>query len=463
LQLRRTSRRRRRFVLVGLVLAAAAVALLLTAIDGGEHQRTRPPLALLRGPHARVEARLRPLVAQEAARVERIRGLEFRQLPTVTLMGEGRLAALGRRLARHERRRVDLSRARVRRADRLERASVDFDQLAGLLPPEFSFGPDTKGGLDRVGGAFDYSKGRIIIVPELIETRDQLDYTLAHELAHALENEHFKLRLATLSDPSERSGVRRAVIEGTATFVQDLYRQRYLHDQVPVAQRLEGMRSVIGTGPGAYAINAQTIFDYVDGALFVRDLYRRAGGWRLVNRALKEPPRRSTQILHPRTWPAPVTAPPIHLGITPLLAADWEPVGGGAADEERALVILLAGTIATEAASGAAGWDGGRFAVWRPGSRAEDCSPDCAAGDVGVIAFRWRHRHDAEQFALAVPAYMLAGLFAERVGERIWKLSDAYAALGTATRGSALAFAPTGELAQRLSQTAARNAAPVGR
>ena len=273
---------------------------------------------------------------------------------------------------------------------------------------------------------------------------------------------HFKLRLATLSDPSERSGVRRAVIEGTATFVQDLYRQRYLHDQVSVAQRLEGMRSVIGTAPGAYAINAQTIFDYVDGALFVRNLYRRAGGWRLVNRALQDAPRRSTQILHPGSWPAAIGASPVRLGIEPRLRADWRRVGGAAADEERALVILLAGTIATEAASGAAGWDGGRFAVWRPQSPVEDCGSDCAAGDIGVIAFRWRHPHDAEQFGLAVPAYMLAGLFAERVRDRIWKLSDAYAALGTATRGSALAFAPTEAMAAQLSRRAASSASRRG-
>ena len=274
----------------------------------------------------------------------------------------------------------------------------------------------------------------------------------------ALENQRFHLHLARLSDPSEGSGVRRAVIEGTATFVQNVYRRRFLHDETPIAERLEGMRSVIAAAPGAFAINAQTIFDYSDGALFVRDLYRRAGGWRLVNRALAEPPRRSTQILHPRTWPTAVGASPVHLGIGPLLRPDWQPVGGGAAGEERALVILLAGTIATEASSGASGWDGGRFAVWRPRSGAEGCGSDCAAGDVGVIAFRWRHPNDAEQFALAVPAYMLVGLLAERLNDRIWKLGDGYAALGTGARGSALAFAPTEGLAGELSRRAASSA-----
>ncbi len=184
-----------------------------------------------------------------------------------------------------------------------------------------------RAGIDRVGGAYDYSRGRLLIVPRLIQTRQQLDYTIAHELTHALEAQRFRLGLARLDDPSERERTRRAVIEGTATFVQDLYRQRYLHDEVPIAQRLEGMRSVIAAAPGAYAVNAQAVFDYADGARFIRSLYRRAGGWRLVDRALEKPPTRSTQVLHPRTWPARITVSPIRLHVAPLLrpgGGRWE-------------------------------------------------------------------------------------------------------------------------------------------
>jgi hypothetical protein len=377
-------------------------------------------------------------------------------------MGEGRLAALGRGLARQERRGIDASPARLRQMRRLERASVRFDQLAGLLPPEFSFGPDTRGGLDRIGGAYDYRRRRIVLVPQLIQTWVQLQYTLAHELTHALEDEHFSLRLGRLTRPGEATAVRRAVIEGTATYVQDRYRQRYLHDQVPVAQRLEGMRSVIAAAPGAYAINAQAVFDYVDGALFVRSLRRRSGDWAWVDRALEWPPRRSRQLLHPRSWPGSGAARPVRLGIAGLLRRDWRRVGGGPAGEQQALVILLAGTIAPEALVGASGWDGGRFAVWRP-PMSNACGDGCSSGDVGVIAFRWRRANDPEQFGLAVPAYMIAGLLAQRVNERIWKVGDEYAALGTADRASALAFAPTASLSDSLSTRAAAAAAGSGR
>ncbi len=447
--------------MIGAALVAVGTVATLKALSGASEHRDPPPLSILRGPRDRVEARLRPIARTIAARVERIRGLEFDHPPRVVVMGERHLAAVGAQIARHERRRARLHPDRLRTSRRLERASIELDQLAGLLPAESGFGPDTRTtGLDRIGGAFDFPRDRIIIVPELIETRAQLSYTLAHEMTHALEDQHFKLDLARLTAPSESAQVHRAVIEGTATFVQDLYRHRYMDDNVPVGTRIDSMRSVIGAQQTPYAVNAEAIFDYVDGGLFVRELYRRAHDFRIVNRVLRRPPSRSDQILHPRAWPDRArTGARVRLGIAGSLGARWRLVGAGVAGEERALAILLAGAFGTQANAGASGWAGGRFAVWRPREPAGGCEPDCVDRNVGVIAFRWRHHDDAEQFAVGVPAYMTLGLLAETVrAGRLWKVQDGYAALGAARRASALAFAPRPRLALRLSRRAAASA-----
>jgi hypothetical protein len=449
-------------IAVGAVVAGTGTIVVLAAVGGSGHERNRPALSILRGSQTKVEANLRPIARTVAVRVERLRGLRFERRPRVVVMSERRLAAVGRSLVRRERRRAQLHPSRLQASQRLERAGIELDQLAGLLPPESAFGPDTKTtGLDRIGGAFDYPRDRIIIVPELIQSRVQLLYTLAHEMTHALENQHFDLELGRLTAPSEAAEVRRAVIEGTATFVQDLYRRRYLRDNVPVARRIDAMRSVIGAEQTPYAVSAQLVFDYVDGGLFVNSLYRRADGFRLVNRALRHPPRRSDQILHPRTWPGSGGGHPrVRLGVAPRLRPDWEPVGGGTAGEERALAILVAGAFGTQATAGASGWDGGRFTVWRPRDAGTECGSGCATGNVGVIAFRWRHRDDAEQFAVGVPAYMTLGLLAENLTrERLWKVADGYVGLGTAGRASALAFAPTEGLALALSRRGATVAA----
>jgi hypothetical protein len=322
-------------------------------------------------------------------------------------------------------------------------------------------GPDARtSGLDRIGGAYDYPRHRIIIVPAHIYTRVQLDTTLAHEMTHALEDQRFNLQLGRLTAPTEAAEVRRAVTQGTATFIQNLYRHRYLDDNVPVAERIATTQGVIDSQHSPYAVSSQAIFDYVDGGLFVSHLYNQAHGFRLVDRAIRNPPPRTDEILHPRTWPGAggqkLRVQPVRLGVAPILDGNWRPVGGGIAGEERALTILLAGTYGTQASIGASGWDGGRFTVWRP----RGCNGGCDTGRVGVIAFRWRHRSDSEQFAVGVPAYLTLGLLANQVRSgRLWGVDGGYVALGSEPGASALAFAPTKGVALALSRRAAAQAA----
>jgi len=435
--------------------------IVLTAVGGSGQARTRPPLQILRGPPGAVEANLKPIAERIARRVQKLRDLRFDRAPRVVVMGEGRLAALGRSLARRVRARADRHPSRLLENKRLQRASTELDQLAGLLPRESGLGPDARtSGLDRIGGAFDYPRNRIIIVPTRIYTRDQLDYTLAHELTHALENQHFNLQLGRLTAPTEAAEVRRAVTEGTATFIQTRYRHRYLDDAVPVARRIDTTQGVIDAQHSPYAVSSQAIFDYVHGGLFVNHLYHQAGGFGLVNRAMRHPPRRTDEILHPRTWPGaggrPLRVQSVHLGVAPLLRDQWRPVGGGIAGEERALTILLAGTWGTQASMGASGWDGGRFTVWRP----RECDDGCDDGRVGVIAFHWQHAGDSDQFAVGVPAYLTLGLLASQVTSgRLWQADGVYVALGSEPGASALAFSPNEELALAVSRRAAESAA----
>jgi len=443
------------------VLAGVAAIVVLSAVGGSGHARTRPPLQILRGKPTQVEASLKPVGKRIARRVEKLRGLQFNHVPRVVAMGERHLATLGRNLARHVRARAALHPSRQQANHQLQRASIDLDQLAGLLPREPGLGPDARtSGLDRIGGAYDYPRHRIIIVPARIYTRVQLDTTIAHEMTHALEDQHFNLDLGRLTAPTEPAEVRRAITEGTATFIQNLYRHRYLDDNVPVAQRIATTQGVIDSQHSPFAVSSQAIFDYVDGGLFVSHLYHQATGFRLVNRAIRHPPRRTDEILHPRTWPGDggqkLRVPPVKLGVAPILSSRWRPVGGGIAGEERALTILLAGTYGTQAAMGASGWDGGRFSVWRP----RGCSGGCESERVGVIAFRWLHSGDSEQFAVGVPAYLTLGLLANQVRSgRLWGVDGGYVALGSDPGASALAFAPTKAIALAASRRAAASAA----
>jgi hypothetical protein len=53
----------------------------------------------------------------------------------------------------------------------------------------------------------------------------------------------------------------------------------------------------------------------------------------------------------------------------------------------------------------------------------------------------------------------LLGRLAERLGPRTWDLGDGFASLRSARRASAIAFAPTEELARSAAESAALHAA----
>ena len=228
-----------------------------------------------------------------------------------------------------------------------------------------------------------------------------------------------------------------------------------------LAQRVEGMRSVIAAAPGAYAINAQSVFDYAEGALFARNLHRRAGGWRLV-----EP---SAPLASDAQHPDP---PPAHLagsggrqrrsgcGVAPLLRVR---AGGRWAaarpTRNRRWSSCSPGASSSEASAAASGWNGGRYAVWRPRDRRATAGRTAPRADVGVIAFRWRRPRDADQFSIAVPA-LHDRRAARGAGRRAHLEASATATrpLDTAARGSALAFAPTAKLSDELASRAASSA-----
>jgi hypothetical protein len=441
-----------------LVAITAVVALVATAkhdgpSDAAEHGLTlhQPGSASSRG--------VRLHVARVAARVERIRGLSFDRRPRIRVMSAAQLARLGQRLNRGLVRRMRREPARLARIRQLERARTGFGKLAGILPELPASDVTARGPSEQIGAAYDYRHKRIILVQGATQTRRELQLVLAHELTHALEDQHFSLHLPASVGPTQSAETRRALIEGTATFVAARYARVYLSDHVPVEQRLAGQRSLYCAGGSTpYATKAVTIFDYVDGALFVRGLHIQGSGWSAVNRALRSPPTRTEEILHPRGWRRAPAPQPVRLGLYPLLSAGWRLVGGGPAGEQDALAVLGEGAPDSEAQPGAAGWAGGRFELWRARGDAGICQ-GCAAGNIGVVAFRWHGRLDTWEFSRAFFAYMLVGRLGERIGPRTWHLDDGFASLRNLRRASAIAFAPTQHLATTAAQSAVFHAA----
>ena len=121
---------------------------------------------------------------------------------------------------------------------------------------------------------------------------------LAHELNHALEDQHYDLsdRLGT----GDRDLALTSLVEGTATVAMIRYARRF-QNTLALALAAGGIDG--GTEGVPPFIVDQLLFAYTGGARFVRALYEETGSWAVVNNALEsDPPVSSEQIMHPRKY-----------------------------------------------------------------------------------------------------------------------------------------------------------------
>jgi hypothetical protein len=391
--------------------------------------------------------------------VERIRGLHFRQMPRLVVLQPDQLEKLGERLQQHSLGVLNAD-GRLAHLRSVQSLQGEFDTITGLLPSPIETDSSAGSASEQIGGAYDFVHDRVVIVDRIAQSRHQLALVLAHELTHALEDQHFALHIATSRGEGQRAQVRRALTEGTATFVAAVYDGRYLRNRLPIGVRIGGQRSVFAAGGSTpFAIKANTIFDYVDGPLFVQHLYRRDGAsWQQVDAAIRRPPHATSEVLEPRLWPSAPRSAPVGLNVASTLREGSTPLGSAPAGEEDIRTLFSAGAPDLTVATAAAGWRGGRFAVWRlPGG---SCDEPCASDDVAIAAFRFSARGDVPEFATAFLDYALLGRLGQRVNGHTWDFegggSGSISAWG---RTVSIAFAPDAELAEALARRAARGGA----
>jgi hypothetical protein len=128
---------------------------------------------------------------------------------------------------------------------------------------------------------------------------------IAHEVTHALQDEHFHLTRGPFAPrPGDHDGelAALALIEGDATNVQS----RYVATLSPVdllGELARTLRSIpSGSGGGAVPyLQHELVYPYTAGQEFVRAL-RERGGQRLLDRAFRRPPRTTAAVLDPSRY-----------------------------------------------------------------------------------------------------------------------------------------------------------------
>jgi len=197
---------------------------------------------------------------------------------------------------------------------------------------------------------------------------------LAHELTHAVTDQHYDLRRAdklSTAHADDRATAYTGLVEGDATVMMQLYRDQALSPaEQAQADRVGAAQATPKLDAAPPALRESLLFPYAAGAAFVRALYQR-GGWGAVDRAYRDPPASTEQLLHPekyldgRDQPQAVPEPDLR----GALGQGWRP-GTRSEWGEFDTRLLLEGQLpVTTAERAAAGWDGGGLRTFERGGR----------------------------------------------------------------------------------------------
>ena len=240
-------------------------------------------------------------------------------------------------------------------------------RVYGLAPANFKYRTSlVKLLTEQVAGYYD-PKAQQFYLADWIDLDGQKP-VMAHELTHALQDQHFNLRRFEKwpKGDSDAEMAAHALIEGDATLAMMLYLSQNPLVAIAFAKSLGGE----GTSSEQFklaprAIRESLLFPYEQGSIWTTQVYRR-GGWDMVSEAFQKLPQSTEQIMHPEKYfsyeaPVKVTLP----DVSKLMGNGWTRVDDDV-NGEWGLYLILDQFLndAPYSKNAAAGWAGDRFGLY---------------------------------------------------------------------------------------------------
>jgi hypothetical protein len=318
----------------------------------------------------------------------------------------------------------------------IERTEAVYARL-GLLPPGARLRPLLQRLYEQEGaGFYDPRTKRLVLARTALGTaglkvdllgrltgRDFVgEFLVAHELTHALQDQHYGMRTTPepiLGAHGDAELARHALLEGDATLAGFAYIaggqldrrtlsavERQLHD-VPdeLAAKYPDVPEVV---------RASLAFQYDEGTTFAGWALAN-GGWPAVDRVHLDPPASTEQVLHPARY-FTTRDPPIRVelgGTEELERAGWTRTLEDTLGELQIRVLAARVFPRERAARVAEGWGGDRLRALARGAE---------LGLVWMTA--WDSLADATEFAAAMPQ-MTPGAQVEQRDDHVLVLVDA--------------------------------------
>jgi hypothetical protein len=252
---------------------------------------------------------------------------------------------------------------------------------------------------DQIAGFYDPWEKQLYIASFMAAGGDAL---MAHEIDHALQDQHFNLRrfMGKAKNDSDSTTARQALVEGDgmAVMVEFMLDSLGRSPQWGSSQMVKAISSQMGSASGLGSLDKAPlflreglIFPYLAGLEFVAH-FRKKHPWKVIDRIYRKPPLSSEHILHPERYesyerPDQIKAKP--LAALPGAVIIHHDVNG----ELGARTWLMThGVSRPRAELAAAGWGGDRVAVLAKAGH------KTVRGSVGISSTVWDSEADAIEF-----------------------------------------------------------------
>ena len=271
------------------------------------------------------------------------------------------------------------------------RDMTDAMAAIGLLPPKYPLREKYIELLgEQVAAFYDQHKHHLVMYEDATLDNAQNRVVLAHELTHALQDQHFGLKKLPLEIKTndDRAAAASALVEGDATLVMSEFMLKNMSKQMfkdsMIASFTQNMKQL---EMAPRFLREMLVFPYLRGQEFCSALFFQ-GGYEAVSKAYANPPTSTAQILHPEKYTANPREEPIVIEWPETKVKGEAPVGDNVVGEMGLRILFAEWLDATTGERAAAGWRGDRYFYF-------------TGGDALVWKTVWASAEDAAEFFAA--------------------------------------------------------------
>lgn len=304
-----------------------------------------------------VEAQMRSDIGVIILDVEESRGLPFLEVPTITILDEAEFTERVNTMLRN-----DIDQDEIAGSDAL------FTLLGMLDSDDDLFEMIVTLYTEQVAGFYDGDAKEMVVPVSADGITPLQEIVVAHELVHALTDQHFEFNteFERLIDEGigDDATAFQALIEGDASYQQFLYLESF--DPAKAAQAaLEAISIDSSTLAAAPAwLQRDLTFPYEQGLIFT-EFVMEQNGLKGVDEAYQEPPTTSEQILDPNKYfrnegPLPLEALTVEL-------PGWELFDEATFGQWGTSLVLLETLTPGELSTATAGWGNDTYRVFLNG------------------------------------------------------------------------------------------------